>query len=174
MALCLAASPVLAGGAEPTDHPDYLVVKQVIVDSIGWAETKDLDRLLSIFAEDDLLLWWVNSTGGATGTADLKRTAENVWMTSDFKATRCEFRDVRIRFSKDGSVAWFSCHFDDCGTWKGEAFCLENVRKTGVLEKRGDQWTIVQSHASWPIDSLPEAVWQQLVAKRAAAAAKTK
>jgi len=164
---CLAAVPVVAApGEEPADNPDYPVVKQVIEDSIGWAMTKDLDRLMEVFAEDDLLLWWVNSTGGATGTADLKKTADRVWMTPDFQATRCEFRDVRIRFSPSGDVAWFSCRFDDCGVWKGDAFCLENVRKTGVLAKRDGRWRIVQSHASWPIDALPDDVVKRLVEQR--------
>ena len=79
------------------------------------------------------------------------------------KTTEFEFRDVRIRFSKDGTMAWFSCHLDDCGIWKGEEFCVADVRNTGVLEKRGDQWTIVQSHASWPVDKIPDDIWRRLV-----------
>jgi hypothetical protein len=167
MLLCVIASPLQAGHPEPTDHPDYEIVKAVIEDSIGWAIDKDLDRLLQIFAnDDDLLIWWVGSNGGADGIDDLKKTAETVWMTPDFKATRFEFRDVRIRFSKDGTIAWYACELDDCGIWKGEEHCASNIRKTGVLEKRGEQWTIVQSHASWPIDNIPEDVWQRLVQAR--------
>ena len=120
--LCLISAPLQAGQSEPTDHPDYGIVKGVIEDSIGWAIDKDLDRLLEVFAnDDDLLIWWVGSNGGADGIDDLKRTAETVWMKSDFKATRFEFRNVRIRFSKDGTTAWFSCHLDDCGIWKGRS-----------------------------------------------------
>lgn len=169
--LCMVATPLAAAVPEPTDHPDYEVVKKVIEDSIGWAMEKDLDRLLQIFAnDDDLMIWWVGSAGGADGIDDLKRTAETVWMTPDFEATRFEFRDVRIRFSDDGKVAWYACRLDDCGIWKGEEHCMENVRNTGVLEKRGEQWTIVQSHASWPIDDIPDDVWSRLVEARAKAA----
>jgi len=165
--LCLVAAPLQAGQPEATDYPDYTIVKAVIEDSIGWAIDKDLDRLFQIFAnDDDLLIWWVGSNGGANGIDDLKKTAETVWMKSDFKATRFEFRDVRIRFSKEGTTAWFSCHLDDCGIWKGEEFCVADVRNTGVLEKRGDQWTIVQSHASWPVDKIPDDTWEQLVQAR--------
>jgi len=156
--------------SEPTGerHPEYDTVKQVVEDSIGWAMTKDVDRLLQIFAnDDDLLIWWVSSNGGANGIDDLEQTAKTVWMTPDFKATRFEFRDLRIRFSQDGRTAWFSCLIDDCGIWKGKEQCTENVRNTGVLEKRGDQWTIVQSHASWPVDGIPEDVWEILVQRRA-------
>jgi hypothetical protein len=165
--LCAIAVPLQAGQNETDAHPEYDVVKAVIEDSIGWAIEKNLDRLLEIFAgDDDLLVWWVGSNGGATSIDDLKKTAEEVWMTADFQATAFEFRDVRIRFSRDGTVAWYSCHLDDCGTWKGQEFCASDVRNTGVLEKRGDQWTIVQSHASWPVDKIPEDTWQRLVQAR--------
>ena len=171
----LAAVPMWAGEDEARQHPDYGVVKQVIEDSIGWAMTKDLDRLLQIFAnDDDLLIWWVSSTSGADGIDDLEETARTVWMTPDFRATRFEFRDVRIRFSEDGKVAWFSCVLDDCGIWKGEEHCTLDIRETGVLEKRGDQWTIVQSHASWPVDTIPDEVWQVLVARRGCGTASEK
>ena len=167
MLFCLIATPLEAGQPEPLDHPDYEIVKSVIEDSIGWAIDKDLDRLFQIFAnDDDLLIWWVGSSGGADGIDDLRTTAESVWMKPDFKATEFEFRDVRIRFSKDGTMAWYACRLDDCGIWKGEEFCVSDVRKTGVLEKRGDQWTIVQSHASWPVDKIPEDTWRRLVKAR--------
>lgn len=167
MMIFLIVTPLEASHPEPSDHPDYEIVKAVIEDSIGWAIDKDLDRLLQIFAADeDLLIWWVRSSGGADGINDLRTTAETVWMTPGFKATRFEFRDLRIRFSQDGSMAWFSCHLDDCGIWKGEEFCVVDVRNTGVLEKRGEQWTIVQSHASWPVDAIPDEAWQRLVKAR--------
>lgn len=164
---CWVAAPLHAGLPEPSDHPEYETVKAVIEDSIGWAIEKDLDRLLQIFAnDDDLLIWWVGSNAGANGIDDLKKTAETVWMTDDFKATRFEFRNLRIRFSEDGKMAWYSCHLDDCGIWKGQEACMANVRNTGVLEKREDQWTIVQSHASWPVDKIPDEIWLRLVEAR--------
>ena len=170
--VCLAALPLAAGAGEPVDHPDYEVVKAVIEDSVGWAMTKDLDRLLQIFAnDDDLLVWWVGTSGSAEGIDDIKEMARTIWMTDDFKATRFEFRDLKIHFSQDGRVAWFSCRLDDCGTWKGREGCTNDVRSTGVLEKRGEQWTIVQNHASWPVDRIPDDVWERLVERRRQAAA---
>ncbi len=163
----LISTPLAADQQEPVEHPDYETVKAVIEDSIGWAIDKDLDRLLQIFAnDDDLLIWWVGSNGGADGIDELKHTAKTVWMKDNFKATTFEFRDLRIRFSKDGTMAWFSCHLDDCGIWNEEEFCVADVRNTGVLEKRGDQWTIVQSHASWPVDKIPDDAWHRLVEAR--------
>lgn len=148
-------------------HPDYEIVKQIIIDSIGWAMKKDADRLFQIFANDDtLLLWWVSSSKSKGGIEQLRKNAEQVWMTDDFKATRFEYRDIKIHFAKSGDVAWFSCHFDDCAIWKGKEDCLMNVRKTGVLEKRNGQWVIVQVHSSWPINEIPDNVWQVLLKNR--------
>jgi len=170
--VCLMSAPLQAGQPELSDHPEYEIVKAVIEDSIGWAMTKDFDRLFQIFAnDDDLLVWWVGTSGSAEGIGDLKRLAETVWKSPDFKATRFEIRDLRIGFSKDGTVAWFSSYLDDCGMWKGREFCAENVRNTGVLEKRGDQWTIVQYHGSWPVDKIPDDTWERLLQARQQTAA---
>jgi ketosteroid isomerase-like protein len=161
MLICLLFTFISAETPETTKHPEYDTVKQVIKDSIGWAMTKDLDRLFQIFANDDqLLIWWVSSSKGPGGIAKLKKNAEQIWMTPDFKATRFEYRDIKIHFSKSGNVAWFSCHFDDCAIWKGKENCMLNIRKTGVLEKRKGQWVIVQVHSSWPINEIPDNIWE--------------
>jgi hypothetical protein len=165
--LCLIGVPSQAGQTDATVHPEYEVVKAVIEDSIGWALTKDTERLFQIFAnDDDLLVWWVGTTGSANGIDEMKKLAETVWMTPHFRATTFEVRDLKIWFSADGSASWFSCLLDDCGTWKGQEFCANDVRVTGVLEKRGEQWTIVQYHGSWPVDQIPEETWQRLVQAR--------
>ena len=165
--LVVIAVPLYAGQPESTENPEYEVVKAVIEDSIGWALDKDTDRLFQIFAnDDDLLVWWVGSTGSANGISDMKKLAETVWMTPYFQATTFEVRSLKIWFSADGSASWFSCYLDDCGSWKGQEFCANDVRVTGVLEKRGDQWTIVQYHGSWPVDRIPEETWQRLVQAR--------
>jgi hypothetical protein len=52
----------------------------------------------------------------------------------------------------------------------GREGCTNEVRSTGVLEKRGEQWTIVQNHASWPVDRIPDAGWERLVERRQQAA----
>ena len=163
----LAVTPLDGSQPEPSDHPDCEIVRGVIEDSIGWALTKDFDRLFQIFAnDDDLLVWWVGTSGSAEGIGDLKRLAETVWKSPDFEATSFELRDLKISCSDDGRTAWFSGHLDDCGKWKGQEFCADNVRTSGVLEKRGNQWTIVQYHGSWPVDKIPDETWELLVKER--------
>ena len=165
--ICVLTVPVDAAQPKSDNHPEYDTVARVIEDSIGWALTKDTERLFQIFANDeDLLVWWVGTTGSANGIDDMKKLAETVWMTPHFQATTFEVRDLRIWFSADSSTSWFSCRLDDCGKWKGQDFCANDVRVTGVLEMRGEQWTIVQYHGSWPVDRIPEETGQRLVQAR--------
>jgi hypothetical protein len=89
------------------------------------------------------------------GIEDFKTYAER-WRDPEFRGTRFEFRDLRIVFSASGDVAWYSCFLDDCGSYKGQEFCLEDVFQTGVLEKRDGRWVHALMHGSYPIDKVPE------------------
>jgi ketosteroid isomerase-like protein len=57
---------------------------------------------------------------------------------------------LAVFISETGDVAWFS----DITNWKfkirDNSIKLNNVRITGVLEKRKGRWKIVQVHASAP------------------------
>jgi len=58
---------------------------------------------------------------------------------------------TKINFSSDGSVAWFAEELD--GTFKvSDAEHKCNFRMTGVAERRGDDWVIVQFHRSVPVE----------------------
>lgn len=73
-------------------------------------------------------------------------------MSPDFKALWFEIRDLTINFSKSGDVAWFFGMLSDMNEWKGQPANWVNARWTGVLEKRNDQWVIVQMHFSYASD----------------------
>ncbi|MFC1593300.1 nuclear transport factor 2 family protein [Candidatus Neomarinimicrobiota bacterium] len=55
-----------------------------------------------------------------------------------------------MTLSRSKDVAWFYCILDDINTWKGQPANWENVRRTGVLDKRNEKWVIVQQHFSFP------------------------
>lgn len=155
------------GGTPSASQSDEQEVKRAIIDSIAWALEKDVDRLYEVFPDDErLLIWWISSSRGPGGFEGLKQNVENVWLKPEFKATKADFRDIQVHFSRDGQMAWFSCMLDDCGLWGEHEFRMLNVRNTGVLEKVDGKWRIIQTHASWPIDQIPDDVWQQLVQAR--------
>jgi len=132
---------------------DRAIVQQVINDSIGWALTKDKERLFDIMAHDaDFFIFHPDSRSTIIGFEAFRQLAERAWMKDAFKATDFAIRDLRITFSESGTVAWYSCYLDDHGEWNGQPGGWDNARWTGVIEKRNGQWVTVQMHFSFAKD----------------------
>lgn len=123
-------------------------VERAIHNSIGWAKNKDIDLLYSIIENGPDYLEVDPSEKIIKGFQDFRQN-EAFWMSPDFKALRHEIRDLRVRFSKSGDIAWFFGILDDINEWKGKPACWENTRWTGVLEKSDGKWVIVQMHFSF-------------------------
>ena len=126
-------------------------VERAIRNSIGWAKDKDIDLLYSVIANDSDYIEVDPNNRVVKGFQDFKK-AEDFWMSDDFKAIRYEIKDLAINFSKSGDVAWFFCVLDDMNEWKGQPANWENTRWTGVLEKKDDDWIIMQMHFSFAQD----------------------
>jgi len=124
-------------------------IEQVIKDSIGWAITKDIEKLYSIIANDENLIIVNPDDSQVCGITEFRKNAD-FWMDPRFEAVGFEVRNLAVKISESGSVAWFSCRLDDLAMWEGKPCGWENVRWTGVLEKRKCIWTLVQMHFSYP------------------------
>jgi hypothetical protein len=132
---------------------DRLEVECVVLDAIGWALTKDIDRLFSIMAQDDeFFIFNPDSKSTIVGFEAFKKLGERSWLKEEFKATDFAVRDLRVKFAGLGNAAWYSCCLDDHAEWNGRPVGWDNARWTGVLEKRSGQWVIVQMHFSFPKD----------------------
>ncbi|HPG12408.1 MAG TPA: nuclear transport factor 2 family protein, partial [Chitinophagaceae bacterium] len=59
-------------------------------------------------------------------------------------------KDLTVFLSKSGDVAWFSDITDWNLVIQNDSLDINNIRITGVLEKRDAEWKIVQVHASVP------------------------
>jgi len=123
-------------------------VEKAIHNSISWAKNKDIDLLYSIIENSPDYLEVNPGEKVVKGFQDFRQN-EAFWMSPDFKAVKYEIRDLKIRFSKSGDVAWFFGILDDINEWKGKPACWENTRWTGVLEKRDNKWVIAQMHFSF-------------------------
>lgn len=66
------------------------------------------------------------------------------------KGYQVQVKNTRINLSSDGNVAWYAQMMDTCLETKGEPVRIEGFRHTGVMEKTGDRWLVVQSHFSAP------------------------
>jgi len=125
-------------------------VEKAIHDAIGWALTKDLDRLFSIMAQDDdFFIFHPDAKSTVTGFEMFRQTAEKSWMNPAFQATDYAIRDLRVKFAEAGNAAWYACFLDDHALWNGKPIGWDNARWTGTLEKRGGRWVIVQMHFSF-------------------------
>jgi ketosteroid isomerase-like protein len=83
------------------------------------------------------------------GFAAFQENARRIFMDPRFKAISVDIRDLRINFSRNGDVAWFSCMVDDIGEWDGQPASWLNTRWTGVLEKRDGIWQMCLQHFSF-------------------------
>lgn len=128
-------------------------ISSVIKNSIEWAINKDLKLLYSSMAQDSaFFIFNPDSAGSIEGFDAFRKMAEDVFMNDAFKATGSVFRDLKIHLSESKTVAWFSCFLDDFGEWNAKPIGWINTRWTGVLEKREEDWVIVQMHFSFPCD----------------------
>jgi hypothetical protein len=147
----LAALPAACTQRAQVDvDAEMAAIEQAINDGIGWAIEKDLDLLYSRIAQDDKLLIINPDSSQIEGFEAFQQTARDFWMDPRFKATHFEVMDLRITLSESGTVAWFYCLLDDFGEWDGQKIGWDNVRWSGVLEKRAGRWVQTQMHFSFP------------------------
>ena len=86
---------------------ERFTVEKVIHDAIGWALTKDIDRLFSIMAQDDdFFIFHPDSKSTIVGFEAFKQLGERAWMRDEFKATDFAVKDLRLKFAEMGNVAW--------------------------------------------------------------------
>jgi SnoaL-like domain len=155
VAVLLVTRSLLAGTAEPAAGSEIAAVERAIHASIGWAATKDRALLESVLSHDPgLFIFHPDSKSTVVGWEPMEKLFA-LWMDPRFKATGYAIRDLRINLSRSGEVSWFSAVLDDCGEWNGKASCWNDVRWTGVLEKRDGAWVIVQMHFSFAKDPQP-------------------
>lgn len=128
-------------------------IADVIHNSIGWAAEKDTNLLYACFAHDDELFWFSPRDDGTVRSFKaFTELTENFFMKDEFKAVSYEIKDLIINLSQSGTVAWFHARLDDYNEWNGQPANWEDVRWSGVLEKRDDRWVIVQMHYSEATD----------------------
>ncbi len=142
-----------AGGSPPPSSVDVAAIEATIRTSIGWALTKDRAALLGAVAhDDDLFIFHPDSDGTVRGFQTFVERVDRVFMNPAFKATGFDITDLVIQVAPLGDAAWFSALLDDRGEWNGRPANWDDARWTGVLEKRGGRWVLVQMHFSLASD----------------------
>jgi ketosteroid isomerase-like protein len=130
-------------------------IEKVIGASVGWALAKDKVLLLaSVSHGADFFIFHPDSASTVVGFDAFARMVDEVFMDPRFKATDFKIKDLRVHVSEAGDSAWYSALLDDHGTWDGRPTGWDDARWTGVLEKRGGKWVLVQMHFSLAQDPL--------------------
>lgn len=112
-------------------------------------ENKDIDLMTEVMAHDESMLSF------GTGISDLHNSWTE-WRTNHiaqfeaFDKAKINSKNRNVYLSENSNVAWFA----DVSDWTlaigNENIQMNDIRITGVLEKRNNAWKIVQIHASVP------------------------
>jgi ketosteroid isomerase-like protein len=113
---------------------------------------RDLDALLALFAPDpDVVMYGTGADEKRVGLDEIKVQVERDWSQSD--ATSITYKWTSV--SAAGPVAWVAADMAFQVQAGGQQMTLEG-RLTGVLEKRRDEWLMVQGHYSLPASAQSE------------------
>ena len=111
----------------------------------GYAK-RDLALVLSAFAPDpDVVMYGTGADEKRIGLAEIQAQSERDWSQTEAAAIIYGWTSV----SAAGSVAWVASDATFNLKADGQEMTLP-ARITCVLEKRGEQWLIVQGHFSLP------------------------
>ena len=137
--------------APPIDLAAETAAVTVVVDQFGelWMN-EDLDLVAEIFVPgSDLMIIGTDAAEVWAGydmfTASLRE------QFAAYEDTEVMTRDQVVTVHPSGETAWFKEIADWHVTVGGERMEVNDMRVTGVLEKRDGAWMFVQMHVSVPV-----------------------
>lgn len=148
--------------ADPSVEHDAVV--KAIETSIRWCfPDKSRERLYgSVVQDSTYFMFQPDSRSTIRGFDEFLEFSERVFMVDACRPLGSEIRDLRVVFSRSGTVAWFSCLVDDWGEWDGTPWLWKDTRWTGVLEKIDGRWVMMQQHFSNAEDAVRAEVLKEV------------
>jgi len=145
------AGLVFAACAVETDAQAEAERARAVVEDFWRAiSAQDLDLLSRVVARDEeLVVFGTDATERWIGSSAFLSAEEQMMQAFDVESL--DRREETFQMHPHGGVAWFSTVFDIKISVDGDSASLRGLRTTGVLEKRNDDWVIVQAHTSAPI-----------------------
>ena len=141
----LISSSFLTVQADPksvTNEADFVISKMwesfVKGDHKMFAETMAQDPDMVTFGTDASERW--------DGWDDLQKSVKNQF--DAFDILNVKRMNKKLNLSDSGKAAWFSEIVDWEFLVEGKKQIIKGVRFTGVMEKRENEWKIVQFHSS--------------------------
>lgn len=125
---------------------DEGVIRRLVDEQLFALRTKDLDRLMTLYA-DDFVLYDVNPPFRLEGDAALRRLRD-AWFAQLPDSLGIELRDVHVTASGDLGIAHWTWRFvgsdplpESAGMW---------YRGTAGYRRIREQWKIIHLHESLP------------------------
>ena len=114
----------------------------------GWSKSKDIDVFINSISADILFISITPYNKVVNFPKGIKKN-KKIWLDPRFIAIDHKIEDLKVNVSKSGNNAWFYCKLHDYNKWDGKDISWENIRWTGILEKRNNEWKLVQQHFSF-------------------------
>lgn len=115
-------------------------------------ESEDFSTIEQIWSSDaDIVLFGTEGDEQLVGFEAIRKAM--VRQFNELENTLINISDQKIRINREGNMAWFSEVLDYNFIYMGEDMAFEGIRFTGVLEKKDDQWKLVQGHLSVPYEA---------------------
>ncbi|OGU55891.1 MAG: hypothetical protein A2V66_18220 [Ignavibacteria bacterium RBG_13_36_8] len=148
--ICMIILVTTACTREVVEKSEKPKIKEVIDQFYKIYETKDSELFSKIVAHDaDMVTFGTDSVEHWIGYKQLKAAFEKQW--TSFETPKIVMRDLNVKISQSGSIAWYSMFLDYQIEFQGKTVNWTGARSTGVLEKRNNQWVLVQFHNSMPV-----------------------
>lgn len=121
-------------------------VLMVINKYLAAYQNRDLEGLTSLFAPDeDQVHFGTGADEKRIGRDQIIFQAKRDWAQTE----ALSFNLTWYQVSTAGPVSWIAAEGLGQGEAGGQSFAFP-MRMTGVVEKRGNQWLLIHSHASLP------------------------
>ena len=145
-----------ACGPSPEPEAEKAAVAKVIENNIAWFKSKDFGLLFSTYADGpELFMYQLDTSSTIRGFQEFKKYSEG-WKNPEVRYGGHKLHELNVHLSRAGDVSWFEALLEDCAQFKDRPIRCFTTRLTGVLEKRGGRWVIVQQHFSLPADKIAE------------------
>ena len=139
-----------AGHHESEEQPksDLTVAVDQFMDAF---EKESVEMFESIMAKDsDMVTFGTDASERWVGFDAVRDSFAK--QVGAFEVEKIDTKDQVIKIAISGKVAWFSQVVDWQIASNGNSQTISGIRVTGVLEKRGPAWKIVQFHTSAPVE----------------------
>ena len=149
-ALVAIAAMSAQAGRHESAQPTKTNLKSAVDQLMGAFEKESVEMFDNVMAKDTgMVTFGTDASERWVGFDEVRNSFAK--QVGAFEVERIDTKNQVIKTSSSGEVAWFSQIVDWHISNNGKSQTIPEIRVTGVLEKRGTKWKIVQFHTSAPV-----------------------